>query len=216
MTASIAVRCTVSRGHVAAVALQPRRPLPVERLAVGRTPAEAIRLFSSLFSLCPEAHCLAAGRALADAQGQAVPADLQNLQEARRELEIVKEHALDLLLRQPLADPTPARDILDAYATLRAALGGTAIYRPLETPLDVDTTALQAGLDEWDRILQASCGDFWHLAEPDLAAVRRWQERQDPPPPASYAATPNRAGPTSAAAMPPCCHLCRPNGWSRG
>lgn len=181
MTAGIAVRCTVRGGRVAAVALQPRRPHPVGKLAVGRKPAEAIQLFSSLFSLCPEAHCLAAGRALADALGLATPVELQDLQETRRELEIVKEHALNLLIHPSSSNPELAPALLNSYARLRAASGGTAIYWPIETPLNVDPAALQASLDDGDKILQALCGAFWRMAETDLATVRRWQERQDSP-----------------------------------
>ena len=168
-------------GRVAAVSLIPRRPDPVERLAVGRTSTEAIRLFASLFSLCPEAHCLAASQALAAAAGMAMAPGVLNRQEARRELEIIKEHTLNLLLQQPAADSRLAQGLVTGYSALRAALGGPRIHGPAETPPAVDTAAAQAALDAWEKMLQALCGEFWRWPDPDLDALQHWQARRDSP-----------------------------------
>lgn len=180
-TAGIAVRCTLRGGRVAAVSLVPRRPYPVEKLAVGRTPAEAAQLFANLFALCPDAHCAAASAALAAAQGLTLPPALRNWQETRRELEIVKEHGLNLLLQQPASDPMAARGLLAVHRALRAASGGTGIYWPADGAVAIDRLALRTGLEALERSLRTLCGGFWRLPEPDLAAVRHWQAGLDSP-----------------------------------
>lgn len=179
--AAIALHCRVSRGRLTAVSLVPRRPPPVERLAAGRTPAEAVALFASLFSLCPEAHCGAASTALAAAMSLAVPPARRELCEARRELEIVKEHTLNILLQRQSAAPEPLRILLGVHQALRAATGGWDIYGPSGRVPELDVAVVQGGLDAWNRLLYDLCGDFWNLDEPDLAAVQRWQGEIDSP-----------------------------------
>lgn len=175
----LTVHCTLCDAHIAAVAIAPRRIVPVERLAVARTPTQIPTLFANLLALCPDAHALAASNALAAAQAMQPPAPLQNRREARAALEIIKEHSLNLLLQQPASELAP--HLLSTYQALRTALGGTQLYAAPAEPVDIDADALSTGMAVLENQLQTLCGKFWRLDDPTWAEIERWQAKPDSP-----------------------------------
>jgi Ni,Fe-hydrogenase I large subunit len=179
--AGIQIHCRIQQGRIAAVAIVPRRPYPVEKLLAGRTPAEALGLFANLFALCPEAHCNAAAAAMAEALGLELPPALRAWQERRRLLEIVKEHSFYLLRQQPPADPATAQTLLAACRRLAQAMGGAALYWPLGAAPAIDLAAARECLTTLEQSLAQLCGGFWRMPADDLEAVYRWQASQDSP-----------------------------------
>lgn len=177
--AGLVVHCAVRDGRIGEVVVTPRRIPPIERLAIGHTPAQTPGLFAGLLALCPDAHGLAAANALAAATGVQPSALLQCRRETRVALEIIKEHCLNLLAQQPA--PALAPGLLNTHRALRAALGGARLYGAEAGSADVDETALHAGLTALEGGLQTLCGKFWRMDEPELADVERWHSEPDSP-----------------------------------
>ena len=135
--------CTLSGGaggRPGRMALQ--APVAAGRVCVGLTPAEAMARVSGLFSLCGAAHGVAAAGAMGLPAGGAAA-------EAAMRGEILRDHAIALLLDWPgrLGLP-PARALLSRLIA-RQEGDTTALYRDL-TGTDAEIGTLDpAGLRDW-------------------------------------------------------------------
>jgi hypothetical protein len=179
------IRCTLRAGRVAEVAVTPRRAPPVEKLVVGKPPEAVPGLFGHLYALCRHAQAQAAAVAIERALGIAVSPEWTRRREAARILEIIREHGLNLLLRQPedSADPALARDLIAACRSWHQALGGDRLWeRPAgrdDRPADPDEFTDHR--DRLDEVLRRLLGGFLRMADPALDEVAIWAETADSP-----------------------------------
>jgi hypothetical protein len=117
---AIDLRLTLDGDHIAAVQIDNRRPLGLTEGLAGRTPDQAVRLVSQLYSVCKFAQAVAGARAVERAVGwEAAPRQ----RAARRLLllaETVLEHGMRATLDWPLLQGEPPA--LGAVKALRGAL----------------------------------------------------------------------------------------------
>lgn len=173
---SLAIRCVLRNGCIVGVTIAPRLQPPVDRLCLGRTPAETLQLFGHLFALCRHAQSAAASAALAGALGISVPPDLQQCQDSLRRLEIVKEHGLNLMLQQPPADtPNLPPRWLACFRALENAFGGNAVYWPTEQAVEINDVAADEGLATLANLLGKLYGGFTFRGQTDWDSLLHWQ-----------------------------------------
>lgn len=174
----VTIHCGIAGGLVADVSIRTRRLNCADRLVIGKTPEAALTLFGLLFSLCRHAQ----GRAASLALGRALGVAESPVQEQRREalvsLEIIKEHGLNILLRGQtggLAPELPQR-LLAAIQSLHESLGGERLWGVRASSPGVIGWQYARQLKTLHVVLQELHGELWALAQPDLAAVLKWQE----------------------------------------
>lgn len=92
-----------AEGRLVEVDISSSRPAQAARVLVGRTPQEAVRLVPLLFSLCSGAQRIAAIIACERAQDLEPTLAEQDARDFALQLEIVREHALRILVDWPLA-----------------------------------------------------------------------------------------------------------------
>lgn len=164
----IGIRCVVRHDAIVDVAVEPRRRLPVERLLAGRPVQSVLPLLSGVFSVCRHAHELAASLTLAAAQERRPDESELRRCEFRRDLEIVREHGLNLL--QSPACGHAAELARGLVAQVHALSGASGAVDPADT--------------RWatlETILGRVFGGFWDMADPGLEQVLAWSKSEDAP-----------------------------------
>ncbi|WP_455383922.1 nickel-dependent hydrogenase large subunit [Acidihalobacter prosperus] len=150
--------------RIARVDIATSRPVHAARAFIGRTPREAVRLVPLLFSLCAGAQRIAAIVACERAQDLEPTLGEQAAREFALQLEIVREHALRILVDWPAAlGIEPDRDTAARLFALQRLITGSLCG-------DNDT-ARRSALQLIEVVREAVIGDDW--AEPaETGAVR--------------------------------------------
>lgn len=174
--ASLKIDCRIREGRIEAVEIGPRFLPPLAVLLGGKTPAEALARTAALFALCRHGQCLALS--LAIGQALDVPADhgWGRLLRALRDLEMLREHSLNLLRLPGWPEPEvslPAR-LLGALEGIRQTLAGGRggeIFVADGNRMRLDGKALDAHARGLWSTLEALLGAGWLEVEPDFEAV---------------------------------------------
>lgn len=166
------ITCRVRAGHIATVDIAPRALPPVSALLRGKTPAQALASLSAVFSLCRHGQCLAASRAVCAALDVPPAPAWARLLRAVRDVEMLREHCLNLLRLPgwPLPPPKETARLLAALNGLHQALSagsGARLFVPDGAVLTPDRAALMAHGQDLREVLDNLLGG---LGSPPLFA----------------------------------------------
>lgn len=173
--ASLSIDCRIRDGRIEAVRIGPRFLPPLAALLRGKTPAEALARTSALFALCRHGQCLALSRAIGQALDVPPTRDWSRLLRALRDVEMLREHSLNLLRLPgwPAPEPSlPARllGVLEGLQKVLAGGRGSEIFVADGGRVALDGKALEShGQSLW-AALDALLGPGWRAGEPDLEA----------------------------------------------
>ncbi|QFY44794.1 hypothetical protein F6R98_20955 [Candidatus Methylospira mobilis] len=176
----LSIRCGIADGRIAGVKLHGRAVQTVDKLAYGKTPQEAIQLFSLMFALCGHAHQRAAVNAFEQALLAPAPPAVGQFRAIAGSVEIIKEHALNLLLNLSSGEITPElpQAMLAAAQAFGKALDSSALYQFPYGTLAPDASAYEQALCALSSGLHAMLGDFLGWTHPSLTGVGEWQRDQ--------------------------------------
>jgi uptake hydrogenase large subunit len=174
----LSIHCRVAGGEIAEVRLQGGAAPAVDRLVIAKTPQQAIELFGLMYALCGHAHQRAAVSAFERALQVRIAPAIEQLRAVAGSVEIIKEHALNLLLRLPSEDTAPpvAQRLLTSAQAIGKAIDSTALYTFPCRKVTTDTDAYEQALSQLATSLHALLGDFFSMTTPspgDIAAWRR-------------------------------------------
>ena len=149
----------------------------VDKLVVGKTPQQAIQLFGLMYALCGHAHQRAAVSAFERALQVPASPSLEQLRAIAGSVEIIKEHALNLLLRLPSGEITPALPpaLMAAAQAFGKAVDSASLYAFPRSTLAVDQTAYAQALSALTVSLRSLLGDLFSIVEPSLGDINVWQ-----------------------------------------
>ena len=143
----------------------PRFLPPLALLVLGRSPAEALARVHALFALCRHGQCLALSKAVAQALDVPATPEWARLLRALRDLEMLREHSLNLLRLPgwPAPEPSLPPRLLKALAGLAAALsgGGSTVFVPDGTSITLDRASLTRHSQELGAALEGLLGSDW-------------------------------------------------------
>jgi Ni,Fe-hydrogenase I large subunit len=173
----LSIHCRIANGRIVEVKLQGRTTLAIDKLVCGKTPQQAIQLFALTYALCGHAHQRAAVSAFEQAMHVQVPPVVEQLRAVAGNVEIVKEHALNLLLRLPSGEIAPAlpQTLLLATQMFGKALDSAALYAFPCSALTLDADAYDRALSALTASLGSLLGDFFSMAEPSPGDINAWQ-----------------------------------------
>jgi hypothetical protein len=170
---SLSIDCRIRNGRIEAVEIGPRFLPPLAPLLRGKTPAEALARASALFALCRHGQCLALSRAIGHALDVPAAKDWSRLLRALRDVEIVREHSLNLLRLPgwPGSGPSLPVRLLEALGGINRALAGdrsSEVFVPDGGSVALDGKALPShGQTLW-AALDTLLGAGWLEAQPDF------------------------------------------------
>jgi coenzyme F420-reducing hydrogenase alpha subunit len=156
------VSARLAEGRLEGVRIAADRPLLARRLLVGRTPAEALELLPSIYSLCGRSQATVAAAALDAALGRVPGQAIQRRRVREMTAETTGEHAFRLLLDWPALSGDPGDVAL--LSRMRSLLAGAAAsegsWGAARDALVMMTEAriLGTGMDSW---LEQFSADEW-------------------------------------------------------
>jgi hypothetical protein len=174
--APLNIDCRIRDGRIEAVRIGPRFLPPLAALLRGKTPAEALARTSALFALCRHGQCLALSRAIGQALDVPPARGWSRLLRALRDVEMLREHSLNLLRLPGWPEPEPALParLLGALEGLQKALAGgrgSEIFVADGSRVALDGKALEShGQGLW-AALDALLGPDWRMGEADFAVL---------------------------------------------
>jgi hypothetical protein len=174
---TLLVECRLRQGRVTGVTVTPRPLPPVFALLNGKTPEHALRTIATVFGLCRSAQCHAAAEALARASDTPLDSGWRLLQRALRDLEMVREHSLNLLRLPDWPSPGGglAADLLSTARNLGEALAGreiAAAFAADGTTVAIDVPRVRENRAKLWRIIAELLGEAWlHPRRPDCAGL---------------------------------------------
>ncbi|MGZ8219781.1 nickel-dependent hydrogenase large subunit [Methylomagnum sp.] len=127
----LVIDCQIRHHRIESVKISARRPPPLGVILRNKTPEQALATLGNLFALCRLGQCLAASHALARALDLPAAPDWLRLLRTLRDLEMLREHSLNLLRLPgwPVADASLPARLLHAWRGVNHALAGEASQR---------------------------------------------------------------------------------------
>ncbi len=188
----VRVSARLADGRLADVRVVADRPLLARRLLVGRTPAEALDLLPSVYSLCGRSQATVAGAALDAALGELPGQAIQRRRAREMTAETAGEHAFRLLLDWPALGGDPGD--VPLLSRVRSLLAGAAVsegsWGAARDALIVMTEAriLGTGMDSWLEQFSAAEWIEWARARRTgcagtmamLASLTEWSAPDTP------------------------------------
>lgn len=167
----LVIDCQIRRHRIDSVKISSRRPPPLGVILRDKTPEQALTTLGNLFALCRQGQCLAASHALGRALAVPAAPDWLRLLRVLRDLEMLREHSLNLLRLPgwPLDDVALPARLLHAWRGVNEALNGSAnqrVYMADGASIELNTAAL---IHHW-RDLQAALAEL--LGALELAGMR--------------------------------------------
>lgn len=176
----LSIRCCIVDGKIAEVKLHGRAVQTVDKLVYGKTPQQAIQLFALMYALCGHAHQRAAVSAFEQALPAPAPSAVEQMRTIIGRVEIIKEHALNLLLRVPSEEIAPAlpQSLLAAAQAFGKALDSPALYQFPLGKLTPDASVYERALGALSASLHEVLGDFLYGTSLSLTDIGEWQRDQ--------------------------------------
>ncbi len=173
------------QGH--AVSIRSTRPLQAARIFEGKSVPEVLMQLPLLFSICGVAQATAATRAFKQALGRRETGTTDRARALLVDMESAREHLWRILLDWPTllneaVDARRAAAIQPLLPALRQALFGQADAFALETPAQVDMSAVTTVIERLEQLLAEQVfdgsADAWR-AMTTKTALHDWAHSAD-------------------------------------
>jgi hypothetical protein len=169
----LVIDCQIRQYRIDSVKVSSRRPPPLGVILRDKTPEQALTTLGNLFALCRQGQCMAASHALARALAVPAAPDWLRLLGVLRDLEMLREHSLNLLRLPgwPLDDAALPARLLHAWRGVNEALDGWAnqrVYIADGAAIELDAAALMRHWRDLQAVMAELLGALELAGTPNL------------------------------------------------